>query len=141
MEEVRSKLVIIGNGFDLAHDFKTSYNDFMLWYLSNCVRGCARDFGKYGDKLITISNPNNNGLPATDLSYSLLNIQDFNGFLDSRLLISNPSKFLEKLIQTHKKYNWVDIENAKEWELNKVTFYAAIKYESSGTISLNLILL
>ena len=30
---------------------------------------------------------------------------------------------------------------SKEWELNKVTFYAAIKYESSGTISLNLILL
>ncbi len=30
MEKKRNKLVIIGNGFDLAHRFKTSYNDFML---------------------------------------------------------------------------------------------------------------
>ena len=27
-----NRLVLIGNGFDLAHDLKTSYADFFLWY-------------------------------------------------------------------------------------------------------------
>lgn len=26
------KLYIIGNGFDLAHGIRTSYNDFISWY-------------------------------------------------------------------------------------------------------------
>ncbi|MFE8422491.1 AbiH family protein [Tenacibaculum sp. ZH5_bin.1] len=30
-------VVIIGNGFDLAHDLKTSYNDFSEWYLENFI--------------------------------------------------------------------------------------------------------
>ena len=27
-----NRLVLIGNGFDLAHDLKTSYADFIYWY-------------------------------------------------------------------------------------------------------------
>lgn len=27
-----NRLVIIGNGFDLAHGLKTSYKDFIEWY-------------------------------------------------------------------------------------------------------------
>ena len=27
-----NRLVIIGNGFDMAHGFKTSYMDFINWY-------------------------------------------------------------------------------------------------------------
>ncbi|WP_082434916.1 AbiH family protein [Pedobacter sp. Hv1] len=37
-----NRLILIGNGFDLAHGMKTSYNDFILWYLTNC-------FSKSGD--------------------------------------------------------------------------------------------
>lgn len=29
-----NRLVIIGNGFDLAHGLKTSYKDFIRWYLN-----------------------------------------------------------------------------------------------------------
>ena len=28
-----NKLVLIGNGFDLTHGLKTSYNDFLDWYM------------------------------------------------------------------------------------------------------------
>ncbi|MGI4750703.1 MAG: AbiH family protein [Janthinobacterium lividum] len=31
-----NRLILIGNGFDLAHGMKTSYNDFILWYLKKC---------------------------------------------------------------------------------------------------------
>lgn len=29
-----NRLLIIGNGFDLAHSFKTKYEDFIDWYLN-----------------------------------------------------------------------------------------------------------
>ena len=28
-----NRLIIIGNGFDLAHGVKSKYEDFLLWYL------------------------------------------------------------------------------------------------------------
>lgn len=32
-----NRLIIIGNGFDLAHGLKTSYNDFISWYLEKKI--------------------------------------------------------------------------------------------------------
>lgn len=31
-----NRLILIGNGFDLAHGLKTSYKDFIFWYLDQC---------------------------------------------------------------------------------------------------------
>ena len=30
-----NRIVLIGNGFDLAHDLKTRYEDFIYWYWEN----------------------------------------------------------------------------------------------------------
>lgn len=35
-----NRLIIIGNGFDLAHGIKTSYHDFILHYLKSCLLKC-----------------------------------------------------------------------------------------------------
>jgi hypothetical protein len=46
-------LYLIGNGFDLAHGLKTSYNDFLLWYLNRFLK----QFGQkdhYEDDLMKI---------------------------------------------------------------------------------------
>lgn len=32
-----NRIVIIGNGFDLAHNLKTSYRDFIFWYFNNVM--------------------------------------------------------------------------------------------------------
>lgn len=32
-----NRLVIIGNGFDLAHGLKTSYADFLEWYKKDYI--------------------------------------------------------------------------------------------------------
>jgi len=32
-----NKLIIIGNGFDLAHGLKTKYSDFIIWYLNKII--------------------------------------------------------------------------------------------------------
>lgn len=40
-----NRLVLIGNGFDLAHDLKTSYADFIDWYYDKRIKEmcCAYD--------------------------------------------------------------------------------------------------
>lgn len=48
-----NRLTLIGNGFDLAHGLRTSYNDFILWYLkSSFAIAAAND---YSDPLIEIT--------------------------------------------------------------------------------------
>ena len=37
-----NRLVIIGNGFDMAHGLKTSYKDFINWYWERRLNGISR---------------------------------------------------------------------------------------------------
>jgi hypothetical protein len=52
-----NRLIIIGNGFDLAHGLKTDYNSFIVWYLKKCfakaLNGNSGSY-EYNDKLIGI---------------------------------------------------------------------------------------
>lgn len=41
-----NRLILVGNGFDLAHGLKTSYKDFIFWYLADCI-GKADRYGKF----------------------------------------------------------------------------------------------
>lgn len=36
-----NRLIIIGNGFDMAHGLKTSYKDFINWYMNQRVQKLA----------------------------------------------------------------------------------------------------
>jgi len=49
-----NRLIIIGNGFDLAHGLKTSCKDFILYYLSK-VWGKLMN-GSYEDRLLKVKN-------------------------------------------------------------------------------------
>jgi hypothetical protein len=43
-----NRLIIIGNGFDLAHGIKTSYHDFLLDYLKKgCLEAIDNDIKQY----------------------------------------------------------------------------------------------
>lgn len=46
-----NRLILVGNGFDLAHGMKTSYNDFILWYLTKCFTNSGQG---YQDELLSI---------------------------------------------------------------------------------------
>jgi len=37
-----NRLILIGNGFDLAHGLRTSYKDFIFWYLDECFNQAGR---------------------------------------------------------------------------------------------------
>lgn len=47
-----NRLILLGNGFDLAHGLKTSYNDFIKWYFKKCLM--ASSFRPYEDPLIIV---------------------------------------------------------------------------------------
>ena len=52
-----NRLVIIGNGFDLAHGLKTSYKDFIRWYLDdffNKLISTNEEISHHKDKLLEI---------------------------------------------------------------------------------------
>jgi hypothetical protein len=48
-----NRLILIGNGFDLAHGMKTGYNDFIVSYITSCFSGAGFD-KPYEDDLLTI---------------------------------------------------------------------------------------
>ncbi|MBD1434970.1 hypothetical protein H8B06_19275 [Sphingobacterium sp. DN00404] len=52
-----NRLILIGNGFDLAHGLKTSYKDFIFWYLDECFKrtGIYANGQSYEDEFLHIS--------------------------------------------------------------------------------------
>lgn len=52
-----NRLILIGNGFDLAHGLKTSYKDFIHAYMHRCFQN-AFDHMEYEDPLIKIKRTN-----------------------------------------------------------------------------------
>jgi hypothetical protein len=49
-----NRLILVGNGFDLAHGLKTSYKDFIIWYLVECFGNVGYSPKNYKDKLLQI---------------------------------------------------------------------------------------
>jgi len=131
-----NRLILLGNGFDLAHGLKTDYNSFILWYFKKCLT-IAFDPAvlHYEDNLIEVdtiiaSHPlefsNSNGNKVHGIS-DLVNHYYTTGFgelLDKEWLqfnsgrqVRNPFKikikstFFNSLIRKCSHTNWVAIEN------------------------------
>lgn len=99
-----NRLIIIGNGFDLAHKLSTKYSDFLLHYWNNV--GVS-----YEDDLITYFSP------FTPKVYNSLfeiqtEIQRINENIYSNLKIRFEIKnnFFQLLNEKCNSNNWVDIE-------------------------------
>ena len=56
-----NRLVLIGNGFDLAHGLKTRYEDFINWYNTNVSLGIRLNSGQHknGGANIAVGSPQN----------------------------------------------------------------------------------
>lgn len=114
-----NKLIIIGNGFDLAHGLKTSYNDFILWYLNNCLDG-IRNRLSFEDDLLTLTGP---------LKDPNFKIDSLIKFLEAKkrkdISVSYKSPFIKKIIEVSSEIGWVDIESLYYKELK--SFYKIIE--------------
>jgi len=105
-----NKLVIVGNGFDLAHGLRTSYKNFLDWYFCKAfLEFCKK--GSYSDSLIEIKNKYTgttsifNQEPKTfEEVINLIKSTEYQS-------IKYKSNFLERLLDSIKANKWVDIEH------------------------------
>lgn len=123
-----NRLILIGNGFDLAHGLKTGYNDFILWYLQYVFKETWR-LTKYSDALVKVKYstniykyhlPNNfiekeiAWLYEEDCLYKVLRNEAFlteDSRFPNVFKVYEKSSLLEALLQCCETNNWVDIEN------------------------------
>ena len=112
-----NRIILIGNGFDLAHGLKTSYRDFIDWYWNEWLSSLREsEKQKEGDELcrfvLDSCLPWKDFLSRKALTKSSLNgrmffselKKDFSFKLESSDLFSEISKSVETK-------GWVDIEN------------------------------
>lgn len=105
-----NKLILIGNGFDLAHGLKTKYNDFILWYLSNVLQNLVK-IGEYSDQLLEITFTF--GINA-QFNKQLSSIEQFYQLLKNYkndIKYNIKSSLLEVLLSKTSNLNWIDIES------------------------------
>ena len=118
-----NRLIIIGNGFDIAHELETSYHDFLLNYLKECIINALNNllennrqpYNRYfchEDELIVIKfNQSNSNLYYASLLSKVKNLSEFNEFIkQQRIEILYHFRILEKGIGKLVEYNWVDFE-------------------------------
>lgn len=119
-----NRLVIIGNGFDLAHGLKTSYTDFIDWYwgkrikdLKNCNSGISKDelssFSLFNNQ--TYYGPYSMGVfvsSVLDSSDYPNNIEALDVLLSRKgNLIVQFEPLLESIMYGIGTKNWAGIEN------------------------------
>lgn len=116
-----NRLVIVGNGFDIAHGLKTSYMDFIHWYWDERVNSLVKNETTVSEdclcKLAIIGKKNSSwkGI-AHDSNYFVKD--KFSGYEVIEHIRKFPdmfsfecSKFFETILQTMETKGWVDIEN------------------------------
>ena len=121
-----NRIVLIGNGFDLAHGLKTSYKDFINWYWDRRVDAFVGNISKVSEdnlcKLTIKDNPNLScwNVFAFENSYfkdirgnrtcsGYEVITELQKYPDTFSVDSTP--FFGTIIQSIETRGWVDIEN------------------------------
>lgn len=127
-----NRLVIIGNGFDLAHGLKTKYEQFIRWYLGDFFRklfDTKEEISHHNDGLLNIKllskQPftfhfqnstfvcsakaafcNNNEIDSLEF---LLKLE--NNIKNIRSSYVNKSFFLDRILKNIETKGWTDIES------------------------------
>lgn len=141
----KTAVIILGNGFDLAHQLPTSYNNFSIWCLSNYVvpeifeitynfRSFNIDKARFIDRqfiesfrdVLNGSLKNNTLLSLYNQIYLSRNSSTRNEEITNYMLKNDDvlrgmliNKFLNKLYLNSYE-NWFDIESAYFFELDRV---------------------
>ena len=130
-----NRLILIGNGFDLAHGLKTSYKDFINWYWEQRLQNILterRDVSE--DVLCRMKILSGSGYTSWHLlSYEnsffknpITNEWKISGFEFLKELKSRPdcfelssSSFFQEISKSIETKGWVDIENEYYQQLKR----------------------
>jgi hypothetical protein len=104
-----NKLIIIGNGFDLAHGLPTSYKDFLLWLVNQAFKTNQ----KVSDTSLFQIDRKKKDTRYTQVEKYPIVFESISEFLEENRIgnfhISYKSNFFGKIIEKSSN-NWVDIE-------------------------------
>lgn len=114
-----NRLVIIGNGFDLAHGLKTSYQDFFGWYWDDLVvKNLMSSTNTIVDLLCKVSINKDCGFNSWCSIFSsnwMLNRPHgkewYNVLHDENVFSIEESVLLKRISNSIENKGWVDIEN------------------------------
>lgn len=115
-----NRIVLIGNGFDLAHGLKTSYADFINWYWKQWKRELILcHCSILEDPLCSIELDTEETdftqwhgfLMQKSIAYQQMSGMEFyDAFSNGGLAIMKKSKLLTRICQSIETKGWVDIE-------------------------------
>ena len=104
--DMKGRIIILGNGFDLAHGLKTSYSDFIEYIINQSINNNQT----VRDEIIDLGY-----LYSTDQNFEKIK-KDFNKLnsasdkpVNGKIYSTN--KFFKALLTTFFSANWVDIED------------------------------
>ena len=103
-----NRLVIIGNGFDLAHGLPTSYKDFIEDYLIEKTNYFLEN-GSYSDSLISISNIGGITLSKQPKFENMIEVDNFVKRKYCQIVYN--STFLKGLKIKLDLVSWLDVES------------------------------
>lgn len=144
MEVAQNRLIIVGNGFDLAHAFPTSYNDFIIHLLYfKFKEALNHPLGFYEDQYFIILKLNNCrfepavNIPLNDyfkyLCKSLYYAKEDNLIQIKKSIAERErglseiyfhvkDEFIASLFTAIQNTNWVDVEMAYYSKLKEIVF-------------------
>lgn len=111
-----NRIVLIGNGFDLAHGLKTKYEDFINWYWDKRVETLRYTHSKVSkDLLCSFESKNEQWHLIAYLNFGFVGMRSTSEILqdifNNDALKVTYSSFFEKIITSIETKGWVDIEN------------------------------
>ena len=138
-----NRIVLIGNGFDMAHGLKTSYMDFINWYWDKRIDAFAGNTTKVSeDRLCKLTIKDGTNVSCWNVftfeqSYfrDILGNRTCSGYEVIKAIKARPgifsveySPFFERIIHSFETKRWVDIENDYYYMLKKKIAAHPISY-------------
>ena len=137
-----NRIVLIGNGFDLAHGLKTRYEDFINWYCDQRVYGFVGNLSDISSDILCSFQDLRHQVWNVNAHTNGFNLNHAKGKDIVDYLIKNKesfkttmSPFFENIYKSIETKGWVDIENEYYYLLKK---YAIEESEKDNLHELNL---
>ena len=132
-----NRLVLIGNGFDLAHGLKTSYANFIDWYWEQRARELPEIDSKFSEDPLCIiesltqewSKVNYRGTIFSKKEWWPMIYKDRNKYKEGYKI--EPTTFMKNILHSIETKRWVDIE-IEYYKL--LTEYALTEEDCEGEI-------
>jgi hypothetical protein len=107
-----NRLILIGNGFDIAHGLKSSFKDFIENYCLETLQQFLNVF-RFDDQIVSINS--SSGISNVDAELNMLNLNNsLDKFLNlknhSQIKLKVKSRFFEAILNDVFEKKWVDIE-------------------------------